>query len=223
MNDEEISQDISNEEPPKPKRVRRPKTVAAPVYDDPYADDSEWNADVGNDADPIDAVSFVDPYAEPAIEQIADQAIEPTQPSYTFEPFAHEQIESQSRDRGPLFQPDMVPNFVPAPFEPESTAETIRRSGLAYSIGIVFVVSVAFMLLLGWIADWMFGTKPWGLVGGIVLGSIIGFVQVVRISSRIFNPEKHNSAIRPLMSHAANDEQNEQSHQVDPGEQDNTF
>ena len=90
--------------------------------------------------------------------------------------------------------------IVPVPFTPETTEETVRRGGLAYSIGIVFVVSVAFLLLLGWIADWMFGTKPWGLVAGIILGSIIGFIQVFRISSRIFSTDKKDPAMRPLLS-----------------------
>ena len=201
MNDEEISLDIPNEEPPKPKRVRRPKAVAAPVYDDPYADDFEWNPDVGNVAEPEAPAPYRDPYAEPTIEEMTDSMIEPAQPYYASEPLPNEPFAGEVAATTPLFQPDIVPNFVPEPYEPESTAETVRRSGLAYSIGIVFVVSVAFMLLLGWIADWMFGTKPWGLVGGIVFGSIIGFVQVIRISSRIFNTDKTDSAVRPLMSH----------------------
>lgn len=68
----------------------------------------------------------------------------------------------------------------------ESFAETTRRSGLAWSAGIVFFASVAFMLVLGWGADLLLGTSPWGLVGGIVLGSLIGFVQFFRLTSQIF-------------------------------------
>ena len=71
-------------------------------------------------------------------------------------------------------------------FEPESMEETTRRSGLAYSAGIAFFAAVVFMLILGWGADLLFGTKPWGIVGGIVLGSIIGFIQFFRITSQIF-------------------------------------
>ena len=71
-------------------------------------------------------------------------------------------------------------------FEPESMEETTRRSGLAYSAGIAFFGAVVFMLILGWGADLLLGTKPWGIVGGIVLGSIIGFVQFFRITSQIF-------------------------------------
>ena len=69
---------------------------------------------------------------------------------------------------------------------PESMAETVRRSGLAYSAGIVFVAAVVFMLILGWGADLLLGTAPWGVVGGIIVGSVIGFVQLFRISSQIF-------------------------------------
>ncbi|HEX6124264.1 MAG TPA: AtpZ/AtpI family protein [Pyrinomonadaceae bacterium] len=70
--------------------------------------------------------------------------------------------------------------------EPESAAENMRRSGLAYSAGIAFSAAVIFMLILGWGADVLFGTSPWGIVGGIILGSVIGFVQFFRITSQIF-------------------------------------
>jgi F0F1-type ATP synthase assembly protein I len=76
--------------------------------------------------------------------------------------------------------------FVISEAEPESMAETVRRSGLAYSAGIAFTAAVVFMLVLGWGADVLLGTSPWGIVGGIVLGSIIGFVQFFRITSQIF-------------------------------------
>ena len=76
--------------------------------------------------------------------------------------------------------------FVISESEPESMAETVRRSGLAYSAGIAFTAAVVFMLVLGWGADVLLGTSPWGIVGGIVLGSIIGFVQFFRITSQIF-------------------------------------
>ena len=75
-------------------------------------------------------------------------------------------------------------------FKPDSPAETIRKSGLAYSAAIVLFSSVIFMLILGWFFDLLIGTKPWGIVGGIVLGAIIGFYQFFRLTSQIFNDKK---------------------------------
>ena len=72
------------------------------------------------------------------------------------------------------------------PAEPETVAENIRRSGLAWSAGVVFFSSVVFMLILGWGADLLLGIEPWGKVGGIVLGALIGFIQFFRLTSQIF-------------------------------------
>ncbi len=88
--------------------------------------------------------------------------------------------------------------FVPVAYTPEPANESVRQSGLAWSAGIVFFGSVAFMLFLGWLADLLFGSSPWGVVGGIVLGSIIGFIQFFRISSQIYG--KKNNDHRPFLS-----------------------
>ena len=83
-------------------------------------------------------------------------------------------------------------------FAPDSPDETLRKSGLAWSAGIVFFGSIVFMMFLGWGADLLLGSTPWGLVGGIVLGSIIGFVQFFRISSQIFGDSDGRSRPRSL-------------------------
>ena len=80
--------------------------------------------------------------------------------------------------------------FAPQQFTSVSTDEAVRRSGLAWSAGIVFFSSIAFMLFLGWGADLLLGSSPWGLVGGIVLGSIIGFIQFFRLTSQIFDSKR---------------------------------
>jgi len=77
-------------------------------------------------------------------------------------------------------------DFVVSDAEPQSMAETVRQSGLAYSAGIALFAAVVFMMVLGWGADLLLGTSPWGIVGGIVLGSVIGFIQFFRITSQIF-------------------------------------
>ena len=85
-------------------------------------------------------------------------------------------------------------------YSPPTQDETIRSSGLAYSAGIALFVSVVIMGFIGWIADQLLGSSPWGIVGGIVLGSLIGFLQLFRISSQIFNGEKSLPSEHPLMS-----------------------
>jgi F0F1-type ATP synthase assembly protein I len=67
-------------------------------------------------------------------------------------------------------EPRSAEPYVISNSQPESMAETVRRSGLAYSAGIAFFASVVFMLVIGWGADLLLGSAPWGIVGGIVLG-----------------------------------------------------
>jgi len=83
--------------------------------------------------------------------------------------------------------------------QPQSAEETIRQTGLAYSIGVAFVIAIGFMLFLGWLADVLLGSSPWGIVGGIILGSIIGFVQLFRISSQIFKKDTGGPAEHPIL------------------------
>lgn len=109
-------------------------------------------------------------------------------------------VERQNTDAWPEEKPRQEPDLVPVEYIPPSEGESVRRSGLAYTAGITFFGSVVFMLFLGWGADLLFGSAPWGLVGGIVLGAIIGFVQFFRITSQIFTTKNDGPAVRPLMS-----------------------
>jgi F0F1-type ATP synthase assembly protein I len=70
-------------------------------------------------------------------------------------------------------------------FTPETPAETIRKSGLAYSAALALVGSVIFMLFIGWVLDSFLGTAPWCLLGGIIVGAAIGFYQFFKITSQI--------------------------------------
>ena len=119
------------------------------------------------------------------------------------DPWNEEAVEKQDRIDEPVeyayYQQDPGEPIEYVFYEPEPPDETARQSGLAWSAGIIFFSSVAFMLLLGWFADLLLGSSPWGIVGGIILGSIIGFIQFFRTASRIFNPQKEAAAMHPLM------------------------
>ena len=92
--------------------------------------------------------------------------------------------EARQAEKEPVIVKD-EPLLFQTNFRPESTAETIRKSGLAYSAAIALLGSVVFMLIIGWVLDTFFGTSPWLLVGGILLGSVIGFYQFFKITSEI--------------------------------------
>ena len=63
--------------------------------------------------------------------------------------------------------------------------ETNRKSGIAYGAALVLFSSVVGFCAFGWFLDRLFGTRPWLLVLGIVLGSIAGFYQFIRLTSKL--------------------------------------
>ena len=75
-----------------------------------------------------------------------------------------------------LYQPDK---------HPESQAESTRKSGLAYGAVISLVGAILVFLAIGWGVDKYFGTAPWGIVIGILVGAVLGFYQFIRISSQL--------------------------------------
>jgi hypothetical protein len=149
-----------------------------------------------------------------------DQPITPASPetaAYVFDPYTGAPLaspftepESPSGSAGPEIDwQDPLPTedpFTPIPYIPATQTESIRQSGLAWSAGIAFFGSVAFTLFLGWLADLLLGTSPWGIVVGIVLGSMIGFLQFFRITSRIFPAKEDGPDVRPLMLSDKDDE-----------------
>ena len=61
-----------------------------------------------------------------------------------------------------------------------------RKAGIAYAAGIVLFTSVAAFCGAGWLVDKWFGTDPWGLIIGIVIGSAAGLFEFVRLSSKTY-------------------------------------
>jgi len=64
--------------------------------------------------------------------------------------------------------------------------EQNRKSGFAYAAGITLFASVASFCALGWFLDKWFGTDPWLLIVGILLGSAAGLYEFVRLSSKTY-------------------------------------
>lgn len=68
--------------------------------------------------------------------------------------------------------------------EADSDQETNRKTGIAYAAGFTLFASVAGFTGLGWLIDSWLQTSPWFVVVGIVLGSVAGLYQFIRISSK---------------------------------------
>ncbi|MGH9945376.1 MAG: AtpZ/AtpI family protein [Pyrinomonadaceae bacterium] len=60
-----------------------------------------------------------------------------------------------------------------------------RRGGLMYAAAFSIFASVAAFFGIGWLLDRWLGTSPWMVVGGIVLGSVLGFYEFYRLISKI--------------------------------------
>jgi ATP synthase protein I len=61
-----------------------------------------------------------------------------------------------------------------------------RKAGFAYAAGIALFASVVSFCAGGWLVDKWFGTAPWGLIVGIVLGSAAGLYEFIRLSSKTY-------------------------------------
>lgn len=60
-----------------------------------------------------------------------------------------------------------------------------RRSGMAYAAALSLFFTVATLLGLGWLLDRWLNTSPWLMVAGIVLGSILGIYEFIRLTSKL--------------------------------------
>jgi F0F1-type ATP synthase assembly protein I len=65
----------------------------------------------------------------------------------------------------------------------ESASDT-KAMGKAWAIAMNFVFTIIAGLLLGWGFDVWRGTRPWGLLGGLVFGFVGAFIVIVRQTNR---------------------------------------
>lgn len=63
--------------------------------------------------------------------------------------------------------------------------EVTKKTGLVYAAVFSIFASTLTCLGFGYLLDRWFGTGPWLLVGGIVVGAGVGFYQFIRIISRL--------------------------------------
>jgi ATP synthase protein I len=52
--------------------------------------------------------------------------------------------------------------------------------GFGLRVGIELLAGLCVGVALGWASDRYIGTRPWGLIGGFLLGSAAGLVNVLR-------------------------------------------
>ena len=70
--------------------------------------------------------------------------------------------------------------------KPEDDQQEVnRKTGLAYAAALSLFAAVLAGLIVGWLLDRWLGTWPWLLVVGLVLGSVAGFYEFIRTTSKL--------------------------------------
>lgn len=62
--------------------------------------------------------------------------------------------------------------------------ESLRRSGPAVTAGYTLMGAIALLGGIGYALDAWRGTSPWFLVSGLLLGIVVGFVELAKIIFR---------------------------------------
>jgi F0F1-type ATP synthase assembly protein I len=60
-----------------------------------------------------------------------------------------------------------------------------RKSGIVYGAVFTLASAIVVCLLIGWLLDHFLKTGPWLLVAGILLGTVVGFYQFIRMMSKV--------------------------------------
>ena len=59
------------------------------------------------------------------------------------------------------------------------------KSGALIGAVMALSSSIVSCLIVGWLLDRWLGTTPWLIVAGIIVGSVAGFMHLIRVMSRI--------------------------------------
>lgn len=76
-------------------------------------------------------------------------------------------------------------------------SSTRQGIGLAFRLGTELVAATLIGTLMGYAADYYFGTKPWGIVVGLFLGGAAGFLTVYRTAMSVQFDEEENNGDQP--------------------------
>jgi ATP synthase protein I len=60
-----------------------------------------------------------------------------------------------------------------------------RNSGALIGAVMALSSSIVSCLIAGWVLDRWLGTSPWLIVVGIIVGSVAGFMHLIRVMSRL--------------------------------------
>lgn len=66
----------------------------------------------------------------------------------------------------------------------EEAAETKRQGTLAIGAIYALMGSIVGFIAAGYLLDRVFETSPWFIVGGVLLGTLIGFYQFISLSRK---------------------------------------
>lgn len=80
-----------------------------------------------------------------------------------------------------------MPDSDPGPFLARSLRflqENLRRSGPAVTAGYTLMAAIGLLGGIGYALDAWRGTSPWFLLAGLLLGLVVGFMELAKIVFR---------------------------------------
>jgi F0F1-type ATP synthase assembly protein I len=84
----------------------------------------------------------------------------------------------------PVLKPNLPPREKRSAREIEEQ-ETTRRMGLAYIIPTALIAPIVLLTLAGWWLDDHFHKSPYFTLGGALLGTVSGFINMIRIAGKM--------------------------------------
>ena len=95
-------------------------------------------------------------------------------------------------------------------FEQKRDRSASSEQGQALAAGYRFLASMIGGVLtgigLGWLLDHYAGTAPWGVIGGLLIGSTVSIISVVRTAGRLSNEAKKAQPPQPAPAFDDEDE-----------------